>query len=79
MRNPKDFSHELPQEVWVGAANRIMTLGTLLAEATIAENKNGRGQSNADDLLTDIQLAYTAMMYVTRFAKDKCGIITTKD
>lgn len=76
MKRPEQYSHELPQEVWTQAAGRVLQFGMTMAAQVEAKNFAGRGKQDADDLMTDIQLAYTAMMYVAKFAKDKCRIIT---
>ncbi len=79
MKHPKEYSHELPREVWEAAAGRVAQFGMTMAARIEAANYAGRGKQDADELTTDMQLAYLAMMYVAQDANDKCRIITIPD
>ena len=50
-------------------------LGEVLARNLLAQNRDGRGKEDADDLMADIFLAALAMNYVAEFATDKCRFI----
>ena len=75
MKPPEEFSKALPPEAWSDAAARIAQLGEHLARLNAAT----LGKEGTEALMTDIQLAYMAMMYVAEHASDKCRFIIAED
>jgi len=67
--------YELPKEVWLEVADRIMEFAPAAAELL---QRNGSREA-AEDFLTDMKLACQAVCYVAEFARDKCRIITVPD
>ena len=56
-------------------ARNLTDLGKVLARNLLAQNRDGRGKEDADDLMADISLAALALNYVAEFATDKCRFI----
>ncbi|MDR1572803.1 MAG: hypothetical protein LBS24_00635 [Clostridiales Family XIII bacterium] len=74
--NIKNNIHELSQEEWERAAQSIIQVSGFIATYLKQVNRDGRGDDDAEDFITDIQLAVLAMRYVARYARDKCVIVT---
>ena len=70
-----EIGQSLPKERWQEAARNLTDLGKVLARNLLAQNRDGRGKEDADDLMADIMLACTAIGYVAEFAVDKCRFI----
>ena len=69
------WGHELPKETWLSAADNIQKAAPLIANILKKDNIGGQGKESAEEFMTDMQLAYTAMLYVAEFARDKCRFI----
>ena len=67
-----EIGYTLPKERWQEAARNLTDLGKVLARNLLAQNRDGRGKEDADDLMADISLAALALNYVAEFATDKC-------
>lgn len=70
-----EIGQSLPKERWQEAARNLTDLGKVLARNLLAQNRDGRGKEDADDLMADISLAALALNYVAEFATDKCRFI----
>lgn len=70
-----EIGYTLPKERWQEAAKNLEDLGNALAAGLRAQNKDGRGKEDADDIMADIMLACMALYHVAEFATDKCRII----
>lgn len=70
-----EIGYTVPKERWKEAAQNLQDLGNTLAAVFRRQNRDGRGQEDAEDLMADITLACTALCYVSEFAVDKCRII----
>ena len=70
-----EIGQSLPKERWQEAARNLTDLGKVLARNLLAQNRDGRGKEDADDLMADIMLACAAIGYVAEFAVDKCRFI----
>ena len=70
-----EIGQSLPKERWQEAARNLTDLGKVLARNRLAQNRDGRGKEDADDLMADISLAALALNYVAEFATDKCRFI----
>lgn len=70
-----EIGYTLPKERWQEAAKNLEDLGNALAASLRANNKDGRGAEDADELMADIMLACMALHHVAEFATDKCRII----
>lgn len=70
-----EIGQSLPKERWQEAARNLTDLGKVLARTPLAQNRDGRGKEDADDLMADISLAALALNYVAEFATDKCRFI----
>lgn len=76
MDNTKiEVGYALPKERWLEAADNLQTVGASIAEILKAIDPEGRGEQDAQDWLTDVSLACTALIYVAELAADKCRII----
>lgn len=70
-----EIGYTVPKERWIEAAKNLEDLGNVLAPRLLAINDDGRGQEDADALMSDIVLACLALNHVAEFATDKCRII----
>lgn len=70
-----EIGYELPKERWKEAAENLMQAGKLLAVWFRMQNFEGRGQEDADEFVSDVVLACTALRYVAEHATDKCRMI----
>lgn len=70
-----EIGYTVPKERWQKAAENLQDLGNVLAAGLLRQNRDGRGQEDADDLMADIVLACMALHHVAEFAVDKCRII----
>lgn len=70
-----EIGYTVPKERWQEAAQNLQDLGNVLAAGFLRQNKDGRGQEDADALMSDITLACMALYHVAEFAVDKCRII----
>lgn len=70
-----EIGYELPKERWKEAAENLMQAGKLLAVWFRMQNFEGRGQEDADEFMSDVVLACTALRYVAEYATDKCRMI----
>ncbi|WP_080840040.1 hypothetical protein [Cohnella massiliensis] len=66
-------SYELPKETWENAAENVRAVAPAIANWILKNSP--QGEKDAEDFMTDMQLAYAAMMYVAEFARDKCRIV----
>ena len=73
-----EIGQSLPKERWQEAARNLTDLGKVLARNLLAQNRDGRGKEDADDLTADIMLACTAIGYVAEFAVDKCRFMPVR-
>lgn len=70
-----EIGQSLPKERWQEAARNLTDLGKVLDRNLLAQNRDGRGKEDADDLMADISLAALALNYVAEFATDKYRFI----
>lgn len=70
-----EIGYTIPKERWKEASESLMQLGNILASSLIRDNKDGRGEADAAELMADITLACTALNYVAEDAVDKCRFI----
>ena len=70
-----EIGQSLPKERWQEAARNLTDLGKVLARNLLAQNRDGRGKEDVDDLMADISMAALALNYVAEFATDKCRFI----
>lgn len=73
------IGYGLPKQSWLRIAENIKGIALINAAKLKQRNYNGRGQQDAEELLTDMYLAEVAIRYVAEFATDKCRIIPVED
>lgn len=69
------FGYTVPKERYQEAAENIQKLGAMYAEYLRKKNFDGLGEQDAQELMADILLACTALLYVAEFAADKCHMV----
>ena len=73
------WGQELPREVWLRIAENLKGLACTTAEMLMRDNPDGEGKEMANELLVEMQLAYTAVRYVADNARDKCRVLPVPD
>lgn len=73
------IGYELPKERWLAAAEDLRQTGPIIAQRLQAINFEGKGKQDAEDFMTDILLACTALNYVSECATDKCRFVPIPD
>lgn len=74
----KETGIALTKEVWQQAAENILKAGPVISDILLKQ-VGPQGKKDAEHFAADMQLAYTAMMYVAEFATEKCRIIVVPD
>lgn len=74
----KNKIQTLSKEDWKNSAENILKAGPLIA-SILLKQAGPRGREDAEHFAADMQLAYTAMMYVAEFATDKCKFVVVPD
>lgn len=69
------IGYTVEKERWLDAIEGIQGVGNIMANHLLAQNQDGRGKEDADELMADVTLACTALAYVSEFAADKCRIV----
>jgi hypothetical protein len=69
------FGYTVPKERYQEAAENIQKLGAMYAEYLRKKNFDGLGEQDVQELMADILLACTALLYVAEFAADKCHMV----
>ena len=69
------FGYTVPKERYQEAAENIQKLGAMYAEYLRKKNFDGLGAQDAQELMADILLACTALLYVAEFAADKWHMV----
>ncbi len=69
------IGYELPKARWQQAAENLKTVAPVIANILQHFNHENMGKDDAEDFMTDMMLAQTALLYVAEFATDKCRII----
>lgn len=70
-----EIGYTVPKERWQKAAENLQDLGNVLAAGLLRQNRDGRGQEDANALMEDITLACMALYHVAEFSVDKCRFI----
>lgn len=73
------LGQEVAKERWLCAAENVQQISSTIAQRLLATNYEGRGKQDANEFMTDMQLAYMALLYVAEFATDKCRFIPMPD
>ena len=74
-----EIGQALTKEQWLNARDDLAEAFPMFAEVLRRINADGLGEQDAQEFLTEAQLALQAMTYVGNFATDKCRIIVLPD